>query len=62
MRKKTVWAKLLGVERTVIERVEFEEEAGAIIAAVRPRRGERNRCGDCGRRSRRYDPGEGRRR
>lgn len=62
MRKRTVWAKLLGVERTVIERVEFEEEEGAIIAAVRPRRGQRNRCGECGRRCRRYDQGAGRRR
>ena len=61
MRKKTVWARLLGVEQTVIERVEVEEE-GAVVAAVRPRRGERNRCGQCGKRCRRYDQGAGRRR
>lgn len=62
MRKTKVWARLLGVERTVIERVEFDEETGAIVARVRPRRGERNRCGQCGRRCVRYDAGEGRRR
>lgn len=62
MREKTVWAKLLCVERTVIERVEFDEAEGIVVAAVRPRRGQRQRCGACGRRCRRYDPGEGRRR
>ncbi|MGH2450862.1 MAG: ISL3 family transposase, partial [Candidatus Limnocylindria bacterium] len=62
MRKRTVWARLLGVERTVIERVELDEQEGAIVAAVRPRRRQRNRCGQCGRRCRRYDQGEGRRR
>lgn len=59
---KTVWRRLLGVEQAVIERVEFEEEEGAIIAAVRPRRGQRDRCGRCGRKAPRYDAGEGRRR
>lgn len=57
MRKRTVWAKLLGVEQTVVERVEFDEQEGAIVAAVRPRRRERNRCGHCGRRCGRYDAG-----
>lgn len=62
MRKRTVWAKLLGVERTVIERLHFDEQEGIIVIAVRPRRGQRHRCGECGRRCRRYDQGEGRRR
>ncbi|MBI2170377.1 MAG: ISL3 family transposase [Actinobacteria bacterium] len=62
MRKKTVWAKLLGVERTVIERVELDEAEGVVVARVRPRRAERSRCGKCGRRCRRYDQGEGWRR
>jgi len=59
---KTVWRRLLDVERAVIERVEFDAEAEAIVAAVRPRRGQRNRCGRCGRKVPRYDAGEGRRR
>ncbi|MBU6422857.1 MAG: ISL3 family transposase [Chloroflexi bacterium] len=62
MRKTKVWARLLGVERTVVERLDFDEQEGIIVAAVRPRRGQRQRCGECGRRCRRYDPGEGRRR
>jgi transposase len=58
-----VWRRLLGVdERTVIERVEFDEEASAVIAHVRPRRRRKRRCGRCGRRAPGYDRGEGRRR
>ncbi|MCA1705129.1 MAG: ISL3 family transposase, partial [Actinobacteria bacterium] len=34
-----VWRRLLGVDdRTVIERIEFDEEADAVVAHVRPRR------------------------
>ena len=33
-----------------------------MVARVRPRRGARQRCGRCGRKSRWYDRGEGRRR
>ena len=62
MRFKRVWARLLGVEHTVIERVGFDEEAEAIVALVRPARGQRGRCGICGRRSPGYDHGQGRRR
>jgi transposase len=58
-----VWRRLLGVDdRTVIERVEFDEEADAVVAHVRPRRLGKRRCGRCGRRSPGYDQGEGRRR
>ena len=62
MRFKRVWARLLGVEHTVIEEVVFDEEAEANVALVRPARGQRGRCGICGRRSPGYDRGEGRRR
>jgi len=62
VRLKRVWARLLGVEHTVIEEVVFDEEAEAIVALVRPARGQRGRCGICGRRSPGYDRGEGRRR
>lgn len=32
MRKRTVWAKLLGVERMVIERVEFDEVPAVAVS------------------------------
>jgi transposase len=58
-----VWRRLFGVDdRTVIERVEFDEDADAVVAHVRPRRLRKRRCGRCGRRSPGYDQGEGRRR
>jgi transposase len=58
-----VWRRLLGVDdRTVIERVEFDEEADAVVAHVRLRRSAKARCGRCGERAPGYDRGEGRRR
>lgn len=62
MRSAKVWQRLLGVERTVVETVEFDEEDEAIVASVRPRKGARRRCGLCQRRCPGYDQGEGRRR
>jgi len=59
---KKVWARLLGVEKAVIEGVVYDEEANAVVASVRPARGQRLRCGICQRRCGRYDAGEGRRR
>jgi hypothetical protein len=53
---------LLGVEKTVVERVVFDEDEAVIVASVRPGRGQRRRCGICWRRSPGYDRGEGRRR
>ena len=59
----TVWRRLLGVDdRCVIERVEFDEDADAVVAHVRSRRAGTSRCGRCGRRAPGYDQGEGRRR
>ena len=57
MRSARLWARLLGVERTLVEGVVVDEEL-----AVRPCRDERRRCGTCGRRRPGYDEGEGRRR
>jgi transposase len=57
-----VWHRLLGVERTVVEEIEFDDEAWGLVAHVRPRRGARQRCGRCGRRAGGFDQGEGRRR
>ena len=62
MRSARRWARLLGVEQAVVERVEFDEDAAAIVVAVRPRKGVRRRCGRCGRRCSGFDRGEGRRR
>jgi transposase len=57
-----VWARLFGVEHTVVEAVRFDEQADSIVASVRPARGRRRRCGICGRPSPGFDQGEGRRR
>lgn len=65
MQARTVWRRLLGVEKTVVEEVEFEEEADGtvrLVASVRPTSRTASRCGRCGRRSGWYDRGEGRRR
>jgi transposase len=57
-----VWARLLGVERAVIERVELGGVPEVLVCHVRPVKAERDRCGICRRRCPRYDGGEGRRR
>ena len=62
MRDVSLWRCLLGVEKTVIERVEFDEDADLLVAHVRPTKRQRGRCGICGRRSPGYDAGPGRRR
>lgn len=62
MRTSTLWARLLGVEKTVIEDVQFDAIEDVIIASVRPKKSECDRCGECHRRSPKYDRGEGRRR
>jgi transposase len=56
-----VWARLLGLQRTVVEDVMMGSE-GEVIVAVRPGWRERDRCGICRRRSPGYDLGDGRRR
>ena len=60
MREDRVLARLLGVERAVVEAVLVEDDA--VVVRVRPRRRDASRCGVCGRRSRGYDRGEGARR
>src|SRR6266511_4152020 len=62
VRSARLWARLAGVERAVVERVEFDEDADALVVAVRPRKSAKRRCGVCGRRCGGYDQGEGRRR
>ena len=62
MRGMRVWARLLGVERAIVEDVAFEEATGALVVSVRLRRRDRHRCGICRRRSPGYDGGDRRRR
>jgi transposase len=61
VRQTIVWARLFGVAGVVVEAVELDEVLGAAVARVRLRRGQRRRCGVCGRRCSLYDRGEGRR-
>ena len=61
MRATRVWARLLGLQRAVVEDVQIGVE-GEIVVAVRPGWRERDRCGLCRRRSPGFDMGEGRRR
>ena len=60
MREERILARLVGVERAVVEGVLVEDDA--IVVSVRPRRRDASRCGVCGRRARGYDRGEGARR
>ncbi len=62
MQNKKLWQRLLGLSRTTIQEVSFDEVAGLVVVAVRPYRSVQRRCGRCGRRSPWYDRGEGRRR
>lgn len=62
VRSGRLWARLLGVEKTTIERVEYDEVTGVVTAHVKPHARERRRCPSCGRRCPLYDRGEGRRR
>ncbi len=60
MRNLIVWARLLNLVETVVQSVELEGQE--LVIRVRPQRRQRHRCGRCGKRSPRYDAGEGRRR
>jgi transposase len=60
VREVRVLARLVGVERAVVEVVVVEDDV--VVVRVRPRRRDASRCGVCGRRARGYDRGEGVRR
>lgn len=62
MRFLKVWQRLLGVERTVVEGVVFDEDDEVIVASLRVRKGAKRRCGVCQARCPGYDNGDGRRR
>jgi transposase len=54
------WARMLGLEKTIVEAV--EEEDGQVVIKVRPHARQLDRCPHCRRRCPGYDLGEGRRR
>ncbi|MGH2696964.1 MAG: ISL3 family transposase [Actinomycetota bacterium] len=62
MRSTTLWARLLGLAKAVVEDVCFDEDDECIVVSVRPRKATKRRCGRCGKRCPGYDQGEGRRR
>jgi transposase len=62
VRNASVWQRLLGLTRTVVERVDFDEAGEQVVVSVRPRKGAARRCGRCGGRAPRYDRGRGGRR
>jgi transposase len=59
VRNSSVWARLLGLEKTTIDQVVFDDAEEVIIASVRPHKSQRSRCGICRRRCPGYDAGEG---
>lgn len=61
MRGRSVWKKLLGLQRAVVEDAWLDDD-GALVVSVRPAARERDRCPHCRRRCPGYDWGEGRRR
>jgi transposase len=62
VRNKIVWQRAFGLSLAVVEGVVFDDDAGVVVVSARPVAKARGRCGRCGRRSPRYDRGEGRRR
>ncbi len=62
MRSATLWARLLGLVKAVVEDVWFDEDEECVVVSVRPRKATKRRCGRCAKRCPGYDRGEGRRR
>lgn len=63
MQGYSVWRRGLGLTSwTVIERVDFDEDADEAVVSVRARKSQRSRCGRCRVVARHFDQGEGRRR
>jgi transposase len=62
VRSASLWARLLGLSKVVVEGVEFDEYEQVVVVSVRPRKATKRRCGHCGKRCPGYDQGEGRRR
>ena len=63
MRSSTIWQKILGVQRCVVEGIRFEDD-GVLVASIRPYKNYQKhpRCSHCGRLCTGYDKGGGLRR
>jgi transposase len=61
VRDVSLWRCLLGLEETVIEGVEFDDQERVLVVAVRPSARRRGRCGRCRAPAAGYDAGRGRR-
>jgi transposase len=61
VRNASLWRALFGVEKAVVESVEFDEDEQLVVACVRPRKGAARRCGRCRKRCPWYDRGSRRR-
>jgi transposase len=61
VRNISLWNEVLGVENTVFEAVEYDQEQDLLVARVRPTKRARGRCGLCLRPCPGYDGGDGRR-
>ncbi len=61
MREIKIWARLLGVESAVVERVELSNDS-EVVLHIRAYAEDAERCSRCQRPCSRYDHGEGRRR
>ena len=62
MRRNRVLRAAFGLDHAVVEGLDYDEVAEAVVVSVRPTAKVRNRCGRCGRRCPGYDRGPGRRR
>ena len=60
MRDVSLWNGVLGVEKTVFESWEYDQDEDVLVARVRPTRRARGRCGLCRRPCPGYDGGDGR--
>ncbi len=47
MQNVTLWRVLLGVEKTVVEEIAYDEDERVLVASVRPTRRAASRCGRC---------------
>jgi transposase len=61
VRDVSLWNEVLGVEKTVFESVEYDQEHDLLVARVRPTKRARGRCGLCHRPCPGSDGGDGRR-
>ncbi|MFD4468914.1 ISL3 family transposase [Rhodococcus sp. NPDC058505] len=59
MRDTSIWKRVLGLDKTVINATRWDDNLDAMIVSVRPNARACSRCGICNRRCSRYDRGHG---